>query len=181
MIVEITLYNIMNIIIRKLKISEAADLRKIAIQTFVATYGHLNTATNMKNYLADNFSEAQITLELNHPNSQFFFAEIDKEIVGYMKLNTGDAQTVVMQNDAIEIERIYVLEKYQGQKIGHLLYKKAVEFSINKMATELWLGVWEKNKKAIQFYKKNGFVTFDTHIFKLGEDAQTDLMMKFEL
>ena len=170
-----------NIIIRKLKISEAADLRKIAIETFVATYGHLNTATNMKNYLADHFSEAQITLEMNHPNSQFFFAEIDKEIVGYMKLNSGEAQTAVKKNDTIEIERIYVLAKYQGQKIGHLLYKKAVAFSRAKSAKELWLGVWNKNKKAIRFYEKNGFVTFDTHIFKLGEDAQTDLMMKFEL
>ena len=70
------------------------------------------------------------------------------------------------------------MKEYQGKHIGQLLYNKALYVANEKMVDYLWLGVWEENLKAINFYKKNGFVEFDKHIFKLGEDEQTDLMMK---
>lgn len=78
----------------------------------------------------------------------------------------------------MEIERIYVLQKYQGKKIGQILYEKAIQIAHDKQVKYVWLGVWEQNLRAINFYKKNDFIEFDKHIFKLGNDAQTDIMMK---
>jgi len=93
-------------------------------------------------------------------------------------LNFGQAQTEVKDNKALEIERIYVLKEFQGKKVGQLLYEKAMQIAIQKNAAYVWLGVWEKNPKAINFYKKNSFVEFDKHLFMLGNDQQTDIMMR---
>jgi diamine N-acetyltransferase len=84
-------------------------------------------------------------------------------------------------NNSLEIERIYVLQEFQGKKVGQMLFGKAVEIAKQKNADYIWLGVWEKNIKAIRFYEKNGFVPFGKHLFKLGDDEQTDIMMKLVL
>ena len=98
-----------------------------------------------------------------------------------MKLNFGDSQTELKDNKALEIERIYVSKEFHGKSVGQLLYDKAIEVAKQKNVNYVWLGVWEENPRAISFYKKNGFVEFDKHIFKLGNDEQIDIMMKLNL
>lgn len=111
----------------------------------------------------------------------FYFAKCDKKVIGYLKLNFGKSQTELKDDKAVEIERIYVLNNFHGKNVGQLLYNKAIEISKQKKAKYIWLGVWEENPRAINFYKKNGFVAFDKHLFKLGNDEQTDIMMKLKL
>ncbi len=79
---------------------------------------------------------------------------------------------------ALEIERIYVLQEFHGQRVGQVLYEKAIELAQERGLDYIWLGVWEKNARALRFYEKNGFEPFDRHIFKLGDDEQTDIMVK---
>ena len=98
-----------------------------------------------------------------------------------MKFNFGDSQTELKDNKSLEIERIYVSKEFHGKSVGQLLYDKAIEVAKQKNADYVWLGVWEENQRAISFYKKNGFVEFDKHIFKLGNDEQIDIMMKLNL
>jgi ribosomal protein S18 acetylase RimI-like enzyme len=98
-----------------------------------------------------------------------------------MKLNEGGAQTELQKEDSFEIERIYVLSDFQGKGIGRQLLEKAIQMAMEKKASYIWLGVWEENKSAIQFYKKNGFIAFDEHYFMVGDDKQTDIMMKLTL
>jgi len=74
-----------------------------------------------------------------------------------------------------------VLKEYQGKKVGQLLFDKAIGIALQKNFDYVWLGVWEKNLRAIKFYLRNGFVEFDKHVFKLGNDEQTDTMMKLKL
>jgi len=81
----------------------------------------------------------------------------------------------------LEIERIYVLRKWQGMKVGQLFYHKAIDIARERGYAYVWLGVWEENENAIGFYKRNGFVEFDKHLFTLGDDIQTDIMMRKEL
>jgi len=102
-------------------------------------------------------------------------------VIGYLKLNKGGSQTELKDNDALEIERIYVLKEFHGKKVGQLLFDKAIEVAKAQDVAYVWLGVWENNKRALQLYSKNGFVEFDQHIFVLGDEAQTDIMMKLEL
>lgn len=86
-----------------------------------------------------------------------------------------------LDKSAVEIERIYVLKEFRGKNVGQLMYKKALQIAKVLKASCLWLGVWENNTGAIQFYQKNGFTEFDKHIFILGNDEQVDIMMKKDL
>lgn len=111
--------------------------------------------------------------------SQFYFAEKDGEVFGYLKVNFAEAQTEAQEQiDALEIKRIYVLQQYHGSEVGQKLYEQALEIARNRKATYLWLGVWEENSRAIRFYQKQGFIEFGQHIFQLGDDAQRDVLMK---
>lgn len=170
-----------NIRIRKVTLTDIKELQEIGRQTFFETFSAGNTKENMKKYLDEGFSVEKLTAELNDPNAEFYFATLDNKVIGYLKLNFGHSQTELQDDKAVEIERIYVSKEFHGKKVGQLLYEKAMQIAHEKNADYVWLGVWEENPRAIAFYKKNGFVEFDKHIFKLGDDEQTDIMMKMQL
>ena len=170
-----------NIKITKVTINEIDSLQKMSRETFSETYAAGNTEENMKKYLEEGFSLEKLTAELTDTNAAFYFAWKADEIIGYLKLNFGMAQTELKDHKALEIERIYVLKAFHGKKVGQILYDKAIQIAKDAKVDYVWLGVWEENLRAIRFYQKNGFVVFDTHIFKLGEDEQIDLMMKLQL
>lgn len=153
-------------------------LQNISIQTFKETFAAVNTPENITNYVADSFNLEQLTAELNNTNSQFFLAYSNTEVIGYLKINFGKAQTERFNENALEIHRIYVLQTFQGKNIGQLLIDEVKKIARHTGVDYIWLGVWEENYRAIQFYTKNGFVVFDKHVFTLGNDEQTDLMMK---
>src|SRR5690554_41482 len=167
--------------ITRITTNEIDQLQKIGRQTFYETFSTGNTQENMQKYLDERFSIEKLTAELNDKNAIFYIAQLENKIVGYLKINFGDSQTELKDDKSLEIERIYVLKEFQGKKIGQILYDKAIEIAKQKDADYIWLGVWEENPRAIKFYKKNGFVEFDKHIFKLGNDEQTDIMMKLKL
>lgn len=169
-----------NIKIIPVKLSDLAQLQKIGRLTFFETFAAGNTEENMKNYLEEGFSEDKLSRELADPDSQFYFAILGDDIIGYLKVNFGSSQTELKDKSALEIERIYVLKDFHGKKIGQLLYDKAIALAKEMNKKYVWLGVWEENPRAIGFYKKNGFIEFDKHIFKLGDDEQTDIMMRLE-
>jgi len=170
-----------NITTKKITLDDLEKLQKIGRQTFEETFSESNSEENMKNYLEEGFSKEKLTAELEDKNSEFYFAILNEEIIGYLKVNFGASQTELKDNKALEIERIYVSKEFHRKSVGQLLYDKAIEIAKQKSVEYVWLGVWEENLRAISFYKKNGFVEFDKHIFKLGNDEQTDIMMKLKL
>lgn len=167
--------------IRKVEQNETDTLREIGIRTFYETFAEFNSKEDMDAYLSTSFSLEKVTDELKNKASEFYFAIFQHEIIGYLKINFSEAQTELKAQNALEIERIYVLKEFHGKKVGQILYEKAIQIAKTANADYVWLGVWERNLRAISFYKKNGFVEFDTHVFKLGNDIQTDIMMKMEL
>jgi ribosomal protein S18 acetylase RimI-like enzyme len=170
-----------NIEIRKAGLADIGQLQKISISAFSETFSGSNTEENMNKYLAESFSLDKLTKELADENADFYFALIGETVIGYLKLNTGQAQTELKDGKALEIERIYVLKEFHGKKVGQILYEKAIQIAQQANVSYVWLGVWEDNLRAINFYQKNGFVAFDKHIFKLGNDEQVDIMMKLQL
>ena len=164
--------------ITSLTVSDVSILRGIAHDTFTETFSEANKAEDMDRYLAERLSEDQLARELSNPNSFFYIAEVNGHVVGYLKLNTAHAQTEPQAADALEIERIYVLSSYHGHGVGQALYHHAMSVAEDRKASYVWLGVWEHNHRALRFYEKNGFIAFGTHIFQLGNDQQTDILMK---
>lgn len=171
----------MNITIERIDLENISDLQKIGKQTFFETFADSNSVEDMQKYLEESFAFEKLENELKNPNSEFYFAKDNEKVVGYLKVNFGDSQTELKDNLALEIERIYVLKDYHGKKVGQKLYEKAIEIAKEKAVEYVWLGVWEENHRAINFYQKNGFEAFDKHIFVLGNDEQTDIMMKLKL
>ena len=167
--------------IRKINIQDIEKLKEIGKLTFAETFSSENSEENMKEYLESGFSTEKLTAELTDQNAEFYFAELDGKTIGYLKVNVGQSQTEIRDKNALEIERIYVLKEFHGKKVGQILYDKAIELAKEKNVEYVWLGVWEQNPRAIRFYEKNGFKAFDKHVFKLGTDKQTDIMMKLKL
>lgn len=170
-----------NINIVRVTLSAIDQLQKIGRQTFYETFSAGNNAEDMSKYLEEAFSIAKLTAELNDQNVEIYFATQDINVIGYLKLNSGASQTELQDDQMLEIERIYVLKEFHGKNVGQMLYDKAVQIAKQKNVDYIWLGVWGENPRAINFYKKNGFREFGKHTFKLGNDAQTDIMMKLKL
>ena len=83
--------------------------------------------------------------------------------------------------NTIEIERIYASKAYLGKHVGKTLMEACLKLAKQGGHNVVWLGVWEHNPRAIAFYEKWGFEKFGSHSFLLGNDLQTDLLMKKNL
>lgn len=167
----------MNMTITRCTENDWKQLQEISHVTFDETFRAQNKPENMEAYLAQAFTEEKVKNELSEKNSQFFFIYAGEDRAGYLKINTGDAQTEKMGNEALEIERIYIMKAFQGQGLGRILFDKAMDIAHRMQATKIWLGVWEKNDKAIAFYKKLGFEEDGSHSFYMGDEEQTDIIM----
>lgn len=171
----------MDLLIRRASPCETEQLQQVGRQTFAETFAANNTEADLQAYLDEGFSKDKLLAELNDKNSEFYFALVDNRVAGYLKINFGPAQTELKDENALEIERIYVLREFLGKAVGQKLYDQAIQRAQQKQLGYVWLGVWEENHRAIRFYLKNGFVEFGKHLFKLGTDEQTDLLMKLSL
>lgn len=167
--------------IRKATGSDLETIQKISIHTFIETFAAVNTPENIADYIKNSLNTEQLTAELNNVNSKFYIAYSNDEVVGYLKINFGDAQTESINENALEVQRIYVLQNFHGKNIGQLLLDEVKKIAKNTDVDSVWLGVWEENHRALRFYTKNGFVVFDKHVFIMGNDEQTDLLMRFEI
>jgi ribosomal protein S18 acetylase RimI-like enzyme len=155
-------------------------LMSLGKKTFLDTfaYSDLNDPADVASYSVTAFTRDKMLAELNNPNSAFYFALYDAEPIGYIKINYAGAQTELNDATTLELERIYVLADHQSKRIGKELLNFAIQLAEKDKLQYLWLGVWEHNQKAINFYERNGFVTFGSHNFMLGNDKQTDLLMR---
>lgn len=168
-------------IIKKVAHEHIDILQQVAVKSFFDTFVEFNTKEDMDAYLQNNLSIEQLMKELNHPQSEFFMAKHGQNYIGYIKLNHGKAQSEFQEDNALEIERLYVLKQYHRQQIGQALLNYALAVAYEKSVDYVWLGVWEHNHKAIAFYKKNGFIAFGKHDFILGKDIQTDILMRKDI
>jgi ribosomal protein S18 acetylase RimI-like enzyme len=167
-----------NITLLKAAAKNLKQLQQLSTQTFIDTYAQFNTEEDMRNYIATEFSDDKLLADINSPYAAFYFAMESNEPVGYIKVNYAPSQTDVNDGKSLELERIYVLKEHQGKKIGQFLLDAALDITAKSKLDYLWLGVWDKNTNAQQFYAKNGFSAFGTHDFMLGSDRQTDILLK---
>lgn len=162
-------------------IEDLAKIQRISEETFRETFASENTEEDMQQYVKMNFSEEVLRQELENPASVYFLAEKEGVPAAYLKVNFEEAQTEKGHPQSLEIQRIYVLRTHKAVGLGRALILEAEALAKKTTLAYLWLGVWEHNHPAIQFYEKLGFRIFDSHIFMLGDDPQKDYLMKREL
>jgi len=158
--------------------SDTAVLSRLGRKTFVETYGEKNTAKNMDKYLKASFSKKSIADQLEDQKNFFLIVKKKDKAVGYAKLRENNQPFHDKKVKVVELERIYVLKEHQGAGIGKALLDKCMAFARLRSYPVMWLGVWEKNLKALKFYQNLGFVVFGSHEFELGNDTQNDYLMK---
>lgn len=158
--------------------ADAQVLRQIGRQTYADTFSSMNTPENMTAYLDAAFSPERIKTELGLAGSAFYFLHVGVELAGYLKLNLPPAQSDLNEPESLEIERIYITPRYQGRGFGKRLLETAEEIGIQLECRATWLGVWEKNVNAIGFYARMGYAEIGRHSFRMGDEVQSDLIMK---
>ncbi len=172
-----------NLKIRRGNPRDAETLAPLAVKIFNDTFAAnpLNKPEDMRDYIAEFMSVAAFEQELADKDSVFFIAESDGEMVGYAKLKESSTEDSVADANPIELCRLYVAHEFHGAGIANELMDECfVEATAKKFQT-MWLGVWEFNFRAQRFYEKLGFQAVGKHIFQLGSDAQTDLVMEKKL
>ena len=167
--------------IRFAGLGDTVEIAAISRMTFFDTFAEFNTPENMESFMGDQFSEARLSEELNDPINTFLIAHLDNRVVGYVKLSESSNHHGLDGKDSIEICRIYSIKEMIGKGIGKSLMLKSIEIAKEKDKEVIWLGVWEHNPRAFDFYTKWGFERFGEHPFILGDDIQTDWLMKKEL
>ncbi len=168
---------IMTVDIKKCNSEDLQLLQEISIETFNETFKDQNSPENMKTYLERAFNTTQLEKELSNSSSEFFLIYFNAEPAGYLKVNTNDAQSEKIGDESLEIERIYLRNKFQRKGLGKYLIDKAMEVAVEQNKKTIWLGVWEKNDNAIGFYQKIGFIQTGTHSFYMGDEKQNDIIM----
>jgi len=166
---------------QKCSLSELDDLVRISKKTFIDAFEEHNDPDDFQSYITHAFDRKKLQSELVDSNSSFYFIYQDDILAGYIKLNSNDSQTDLKLKETIELERIYVLEQFQGMKIGEWMLTQALNLAKKEDKEFLWLGVWEKNERAVKFYEKNGFVKFGKHPYYIGADKQIDWLMRYDL
>ncbi len=159
----------------------AADLvllRDTGLRAFSEAFESMNNPEDFAAYIDKAFDLQQLLRELMNPASAFYFAKNGDEVVGYLKVNFPGAQSDPQGENCLEIERIYTFKTYFGKGVGEVLLNKALEIAQAKEFDFIWLGVWEKNPRGIRFYEKHGFERFGQHEFWIGNDLQTDILMR---
>lgn len=171
----------MALIFKKCGAADGAVLLDFARRTYFETFARWNTEENMEAYLAEAFAPEKFLAELADRDSSFYGLLEDGTFAGYLKLNEAPAQTELHDRAALEIERIYVAREFQGLGFGKRLMDQALAEARSRKKAYVWLGVWENNEKALRFYRSYGFYPAGTHVFVMGDDAQTDYLMRKDL
>lgn len=153
-------------------------LREMAIQTFRETFGDFIKEADLAHFYTHDLSLETLEREWENPESAHYFVLHEGQPVGFLKVNWGAAQTEHELEDAFEIQRIYVLQTHQGYGLGKKLFEFALEKARKAGFDWAWLGVWEKNVKAQNFYFKYGFERFGEHEYVTGETVDIDWLLK---
>lgn len=164
--------------VRTASLSDLSLLVSMGRETFLSAFAKDNSPENMEAYISKAFAVEKIEEELRDEKCKFFLAFEESTPVGYAKVRKTDEVKDLLKEPAIELERIYVVEEHQGKKIGVLLLQTCLDYAKAQDFYWIWLGVWEHNVKAQQFYLNRGFEKFDEHPFKMGSEIQTDWLMK---
>ena len=171
-----------NATIRTATINDAALIADLSRETFFNAFAPFNTREDMDKFMDEIFTRGKLMAELNLPDNIFLLAYADGNVAGYVRMRDKSIPEVSLETeDIIEIARIYTITSEIAKGIGTALMTECISIAREKKRDYIWLGVWEKNDKAIRFYERFGFKKFGAHEFVLGSDFQTDWLMRLKL
>lgn len=168
-------------VIRRGHVADASTLAAFAARTFVDTYGAYNRPEDLRLYLDSTYGVHQQARELADPNIATLLACRDGEVAAFAQIMRGPAPPCVDGSVRIELHRLYVDKTWHGLGVAGLLMTQACRAALAFGGTTLWLKVWERNARALAFYRKSNFADVGTTDFHVGTDRQTDRVLVMDL
>lgn len=167
--------------IEEAQFDQIPAMRQVAISSYADTFADSNTPENLQAFLETAYNLPKLEQEFYETDSKLYLALENDAVIGFVRLRKSDEVQSYLGESAIELQRLYVLTSAQGKSVGRLLMEKALEYAISNQGEWIWLGVWEKNYRAQQFYSRWGFERFSEHTFWMGDDPQVDWLLKKKL
>ena len=167
--------------IRTANLQDHELLASLGARAFREAFASDNTPEDMTDYLAKAFGPDRQAAELADPGTTFLIAEAEGETVGYARLKVGPAPDCIQGLHPVEIARLYSIAAWIGRGVGAALMQACLGQAARLGCDVIWLDVWERNLRAIEFYRRWGFVEVGTQAFVLGHDVQNDLLMQNRL
>lgn len=155
--------------INKATLKDAEDLSKLSITTFLTAHGHSAPEKDIKAYIKANFTSQNFTTALSNQNHNYYLCHKNNELIGYSNIEFNKACTDISEQNITYLSRIYFLKSFYGKGLA----KELIDFNMGlcqkNQQSGIWLKVWIENKRAIQFYKKMGFIIVGESMFKISE------------
>ena len=167
--------------LRKAKIEEVPAVRELAIEVYTDTFAGHNTPENLATFFKDSYDLDKLKKEYHESDSALYVALDDLKIIGFLRLRKNSEVDHYLGANHLELHRLYIHRDYHGSEVSKMLMGEALAYAAGRNYEWIWLGVWEKNLRAQKFYTKWGFERFGEHIFQMGDDPQTDWLMKRKL
>lgn len=164
--------------IRTAGIEDAALIADLSHTTFYETFAPSNREEDMRKFLDEQFTKGKLMLEVGRMENRFYLAFEGEQVAGYLKLRDGQLPPQLYRQQALEIARLYACTEFIGKGVGAALMQKSLDVAKELNKDWVWLGVWEKNERAIAFYRRWGFEKFADTEFLLGDDLQNDWLMR---
>jgi ribosomal protein S18 acetylase RimI-like enzyme len=166
------------VLIREATIDDLPKLRALAISVFTVTFEKANNPDDFKTFMDEAYSEAQMRKELAEPQAVYLVAEVGELFAGYARVRENNEADPYLGTNHLELQRLYADIPWQGKGVAKALMDACEKIARDRGKEWIWLGVWEHNPKAQHYYKKHGYERFSEHSFMLGNDKQTDWLMK---
>lgn len=166
------------ITIRHATSKDAELIAEMSRQTFYDSFAKDNTKEDMDKFMNEQFTKESLMKEVGAERNIFLLAYEEDEPVGYVRMRENNIPPELGTDRAIELARIYAVQTAIGKGVGSILMQKCIDTAREKNHHTIWLGVWEYNRRAIDFYSRWGFEKFADHDFILGNDVQKDWLMK---
>lgn len=164
-------------ILRPGRPEDAARLAEFAARVFRETFGPDNRPEDMAEYLATTYGPEQQARELADPSYHTLLLEEEGALAGFAQLRRSTPAACVSGPEPIELYRFYVDRAFHGRGLAQRLMDAVRAAAAERGGQTLWLGVFERNARAIRFYQKCGYVVAGNAEFFVGRDRQTDLVM----
>ena len=162
--------------IRRAALSDAPALAELAARTFTETFASDNSPEDLSAHLRTSYGLPQQSAEIEDPDITTLMALQREEAIGFAQVRRKAAPSCVITERPVELHRFYLTRSAQGKGFAGPLMNAAREAAQELGGLHIWLGVWERNPRAIAFYLKAGFVQVGSHVFTVGRDRQTDFV-----
>ena len=171
----------LEVTIRRATTDDAKLLASLAIVSFYEAYFEQDDSHDLSNYLVENFSPSVIAADIRSTETMFLIAFRKRKAVGYAKLRDGEVHESVSNKNAIELQRIYLIERVWGTGVGDILLDHCFKEAKSKGKEVLWLGVWEENSRGRSFYRRHGFERVGSLTFPYGDSVGINAVMQILL